>query len=67
MKEFTVAMSTAKEMLWEAKRPKHNFVVTFRLVAFIPSSCLSTQTNGTVTTTVRSTNTMTRFWYQLIE
>jgi hypothetical protein len=38
MKEFKVAMSTAKEMLWEAK---HNFVVTFWWVAFMPASRLS--------------------------
>jgi len=35
MKVFKVAMSTAKEMLWEAK---HNFVVTFRWVAFMSVS-----------------------------
>jgi hypothetical protein len=40
MREFKVVMLTAKEMLLEAR---HNFVVTFRLVAFIPSSCLSTR------------------------
>ena len=38
MKEFKVAMSTMKEMLWEAK---HNFVVTFWWVASMSVSCLS--------------------------
>jgi len=38
MKEFKVAMSTAKEMLWEAK---YNFVVTFWWVASMSVSCLS--------------------------
>jgi hypothetical protein len=38
MNVFKVAMSTAKEMLWEAK---HNFVVTFWWVPFMSVSCLS--------------------------
>jgi hypothetical protein len=38
MKVFKVAMSTVKEMPWEAK---HGFVVTFWWVAFMPASCLS--------------------------
>jgi hypothetical protein len=58
MKEFKVVMSTAKEMLWEAK---HNFVVTFWWVAFMS---VHLQTNWMVTTTVQSTIPTTRFWYQ---
>ena len=57
MKVFKVAMSTAKEMLWEAK---HNFVVTFWWVAFMS---VHLQTNWMVTTTVRSTIPTTRFWH----
>jgi phosphatidylserine decarboxylase len=64
MKVFQVAMSTAKEMPWEAK---HNFVVTFWLIlvdrfyACILSVHL--QTSWMVTTTVQSTIPTMCLWH----